>query len=64
MLSLIVAIVTTNSCTNKALGEKACVLRGETCKEIFQQGQNDTVILDAEMARDLRLKAEVVCLFH
>ena len=42
MPSLIVAIVTMNSCTDKALRKKACALRGETCKKIFLQGQNDS----------------------
>ena len=35
LLSLIVAIVTTNSCTGKVPEEKACALRGETCKKNF-----------------------------
>ena len=32
LLSLTVAIVPTNSCTGKVLEEKACALKGETCK--------------------------------
>ena len=35
VLSLIVAIVTANSCTGKVLEKKVSALRGETCKKKF-----------------------------
>ena len=57
LLSLIVAIVTTNSCTGKVPEEKGCALRGETCKKFSCKGRMILIILDAEMARVASLES-------
>lgn len=49
LLSLIVAIVTTNACTAKVLEEKACAVMGERCKKFSCKGR--MIVLDAVMAR-------------
>ena len=49
LLSLIVAIVTTNSSTGKVPEKKVCALRDETCKKILCKGK--MIVLDAKMAR-------------
>ena len=56
-VSLIVAIVTTNSSTDKVPEEKACALRIKTHKKM--------IVLDAEMARVASIeRGTCVCLFH
>ena len=41
------AIVTLNSCTGKVPEERACALRGETCKKLSYKGTR--IVLDAKM---------------
>lgn len=48
LLSLIVAIVTTNACTPKVLEEKTCAVMGERCKKFSCKGR--MIVLDAVMA--------------
>ena len=49
VLSLIVAIVTANSCTGKVPEKKVCALRGKTCKKILCKGR--MIVLLPKMAR-------------
>ena len=63
LLSLIVAIVTTNSSTGKVPEKRVCALRDETCEKILCKGR--MIVLDAKKARVASVeRGTCVCLFH